>query len=184
MTTAELSRDGRGPALARPMQTTATVEAAMKNNRIAGKIVRFSFDDGPMAGKTFEHSFDVDGTVKFRQMGGEAKPGAERSDAKDASGSPGTKYEVGSIRDDVFAVSYLSPTGYTLTAILDFKTNGLVAFSSNEKMHLMQHGTFEVASSEAPAEPAKRDGRRAPAPHRGDVATSKNGEPISREAKP
>lgn len=133
----------------------------MKTDRIAGKIARFSFDDGPMAGKTFEHSFDVDGTVKFRQVGGGAKPGAERSDA---AGSPGTKYEVGSIRDDVLAVSYRSSAGYTLTAILDFKTNRLVAFSSNEKMHVMQHGTFEVTSSASGA-PAKRDGHRAQASH-------------------
>jgi hypothetical protein len=140
------------------------MEVAMKINRIAGKIVRFSFDDGLMAGKTFEHSFDVDGTVKFRQLGGGAKPGADESDAKDAAGSPGTKYEVGSIRDDVLAVSYRSSVGYTLTAILDFKTNRLVAFSSNEKMHVMQHGTFEVASSEA-STAAKRDGHRAQASH-------------------
>ena len=48
-------------ALARPMQLTATMEAAMNTDRIVGRIVRFSFDDGPMEGKTFEHSFDVDG---------------------------------------------------------------------------------------------------------------------------
>ena len=137
----------------------------MNTDRIVGKIVRFSFEDGLMAGKTFEHSFDADGTVKFRQLGGEAKPGAAESDAKDATGSPGTKYEVGSIRDDVSAVSYRSSAGYTLTAILDFKTKRLVAFSSNEKMHVMQHGTFEVASAETSTAPAKRDGHRAQASH-------------------
>ncbi len=137
----------------------------MKTEPIAGKLVRFRFEDGPMAGKTFEHSFDVDGTVKFREIGGGAKPGAERSDAKNATGSPGAKYEVASIRDDVLAVSYRSSAGYTLTAILDFKTNGLVAFASSEKTHGMQHGTFEVASSEAPDAPAKREEHRARAPH-------------------
>ena len=118
-----------------------------------------------MAGKTFEHSFDVNGTVKFREISSEAKPSAERSDAKNATESPGAKYEVGSIRDDVLAVSYRSSSGYTLTAILDFETHGLVAFSSNEKTHGMQHGTFEVASSDAPEAPAKREDDRAHAPH-------------------
>ncbi|MGD0678660.1 MAG: hypothetical protein ABSC94_24900 [Polyangiaceae bacterium] len=99
-----------------------------------------------MAGKTFEHSFGRDGTVKFRQVG-EAKRGSETSDTKDATEAPAAKYtakyEVESIRDDVLAISYQSVAGYTLTTILDLNTKTLVAFSSNEKMHLMQHGTFE-----------------------------------------
>jgi hypothetical protein len=40
-------------------------------------------------------------------------------------------------------VSYRSAAGYTLTTVLDFKTRKLVAFSSNEKMLTLQHGTFE-----------------------------------------
>jgi hypothetical protein len=123
----------------------------MNTHGIAGTVVRFRFDDGPMAGKTFEHSFDMNGTVTFRQVGDGAKPGAERSDAPDAPASPGAKYEVGSIRDDVLAVSYRSSAGYTLTAILDFKNKRLVAFSSNDKVHGIQHGTFEVTSSGAMA---------------------------------
>jgi len=43
----------------------------------------------------------------------------------------------------VSAVSYLSSAGYTLTAVLDFATKKLVAFSSNEKMLGIQHGTFQ-----------------------------------------
>jgi hypothetical protein len=147
------------------MHSEATTEANMKTDRIAGRTVLFSFDDGPMAGKTFEHSFDVKGTVTFRQVGGGAEPGAERSDAKNTTEKPGTKYELGSIRDDVSAVSYRSSAGYTLTAILDFKSARFVAFSSNEKMLSMQHGTFEVASSEVNAEPVKRDRHVARAPH-------------------
>jgi hypothetical protein len=63
----------------------------MSNDLIRGKTIRFTFRDGPMAHKTFEHVF------------------AE------------------------------------VTSVLDFKTRELVAFSSNDKMLSMQHGTFEQA---------------------------------------
>ena len=41
---------------------------------IRGKTLRFSFDDGAMAGKTFEHTFDADGTVTFRMRGAKRRP--------------------------------------------------------------------------------------------------------------
>ena len=42
---------------------------------------------------------------------------------------------------------YLSPSGYTLTVVLDYKTLKLVAFASNEKSLTMQQGTFEPLGS-------------------------------------
>ncbi len=111
----------------------------MSQDSVRGKVLRFSFDDGPMAQKSFEHRFDENGTVEFRQVGG-GKPGADK---KTANGNATTKYELATIRDGVSAVSYLSSAGYTLTAVLDFSTKKLVAFSSNEKMVGVQHGTFQ-----------------------------------------
>ncbi len=136
----------------------------MTTTRIAGTIVRFTFDDGPMAGKTFEHSFGVDGIVTFRQLGGGGSPANEKAEAKDSTGTPETKYEAEAIREDVVTVSYRSSAGYTLTAILDFKTHRLVAFSSNEKMHVAQHGTFEVVPTEKAAPAPRRDGHAAHTP--------------------
>lgn len=143
----------------------------MTKTQIAGTVVRFTFDDGPMAGKTFEHSFGVNGTVTFRQLGAGGSPAKEKTEAKDSTGAPETKYEAEAIREDIVTVSYRSAAGYTLTAILDFETHRLVAFSSNEKMHLAQHGTFEVAPADetrsAPASShpagASRPGGRAAA---------------------
>lgn len=63
------------------------------------------------------------------------------------------RYQVAPSRDDVCAVSYTSK-GYTLTTILDFESMKLVAFSSDQKMVSIQHGTFEtpdVRASEAKA---------------------------------
>jgi len=130
----------------------------MSNDPIRGKTLRFTFDDGPMAGKPFEHTFDADGTVAFRMIGGEKKPGDKPDHA------PSTKYEVAAIRDSVGAVSYLSSAGYTLTAILDFATKKLVAFSSNEKMLGIQRGSFEEVTGSATMASKPRDGAHAPAP--------------------
>jgi MoaF N-terminal domain len=93
---------------------------------IRGKTLRWTYDDGPMAGKTFEHRFGADGTVNFREPG-------------QPEGDP-AKYEVERISDDVHAVSYLSSHGWTLTTVLDRKTGKIVSFASNEKMLMVQHG--------------------------------------------
>jgi hypothetical protein len=116
----------------------------MSRSPLAGKTLRFSFEDGPMAGKTFEHLFGLDGGVTYRQ-----------SDSQ-GGGTTEKKYEAASIGQDVCAVSYLGSSGYTLTVVLDYRTHRLVAFSSNEKTHLMQRGTFEEMSAEAkPRGPAE-----------------------------
>ncbi len=103
----------------------------MSPNPVAGKTLRFTFDDGPMAKKTFEHVFESSGALQFRQL-----------DAK-GEGTTVNKYEAATIGADVQAISYLGSSGYTLTVVLDLRTNKLIAFSSNEKMLAMQHGTFE-----------------------------------------
>ena len=90
-----------------------------------------------MAGKSFDHTFNRNGGVTFREVGSDpnAKPGGA------------DQYEVASLGHDVHAVSYLSSSGYTLTVVLEFKTRKLVAFASNEKSLTMQRGTFEPLGS-------------------------------------
>jgi hypothetical protein len=108
----------------------------MSTDPIRGKTIRWTFVDGPVANKTFEHTFDDSGAVTFRLADGkEGKPGGAK------------KYEVAQVGDDVWAVSYLAPSGYTLTAVLDYRTHRLVAFASNEKELTLQKGTFEGSAS-------------------------------------
>ena len=108
--------------------------AVMGEDRIRGKTLRWTFEDGPVAGRAFEHTFNADGTVSYLMAGGASgdKPTTEK------------KYEVERVSDDVFAVSYLAASGYTLTTVLDFKSGKAVAFASNEKELTVQHGTFET----------------------------------------
>lgn len=109
----------------------------MFQNPITGHSLRWKFADGPMAGKSFDHTFSRHGSVTFREVGSDpnAKPGSAE------------QYQVASLGQEVHAVSYLSGSGYTLTVVLDYKTLKLVAFASNESSLIMQHGTFEPLGS-------------------------------------
>src|ERR1700753_1503903 len=105
----------------------------MSKDQIRGKTIRFTFQDGPMAKKTYEHVFEEDGTVRFYEVGGDAKRADAHVHQQEPKNAP-NKYEAVRVRADVWAVSYRSASGYTLTTVLDFETGKLVAFSSNEKM--------------------------------------------------
>jgi hypothetical protein len=48
------------------------------------------------------------------------------------------------VTDDVYAVSYLGSQGYTLTAVLDFADQSIVAFASNEKSWFPCKGRLEA----------------------------------------
>ena len=108
-------------------------------NPITGHSLRFRFTEGPVAGKSFDHTFSRNGAVSFREAGADpnAKPGCA------------DQYFVSPFCPDVYAVSYLSGAGHTLTVVLDFRTLRLVAFASNEKSLQMQQGTFELLGSAA-----------------------------------
>jgi molybdenum cofactor biosynthesis MoaF-like protein len=116
-------------------------EASMESDRVRGKTIRWTYEDGPMAGKRLEHTFGADGTVSWRETDGEEK------NTKQQTGKPATepkaKYQVAPVNDDVCVVSYLSASGYTLTSILDFASGTIVSFASNEKELVLQRGVFE-----------------------------------------
>lgn len=108
----------------------------MTRDPIRGATIHWKFE-GPMAGKTFEHVFGHDGTVSYRMLGGDSE----------SQLAPAVKCEIAHVAPDIWAVSYLGSSGYTLTVILDFETNALVSFASNEKELNQQKGTFEVVES-------------------------------------
>lgn len=109
----------------------------MVTNPITGHSLRLKFADGPVAGKSFDHTFSRNGTVVFVEADGDpnAKPGSA------------DQYQVASISQDIHTFSYLSGNGYTLTVVLDYKTMKLVAFASNENSLTLQQGTFELLGS-------------------------------------
>jgi molybdenum cofactor biosynthesis MoaF-like protein len=120
----------------------------MGSDPVRGKIIRWTYEDGPMAGKSFEHTFGNDGTVRWREIGGDQKSAKPPSNGNQKSGKQGpeakAKYEVARVNDDVYAVSYLSASGFTLTSVLDFESGTVVSFASNEKELVQQRGMFDV----------------------------------------
>jgi hypothetical protein len=111
----------------------------MVANPVTGHSLRFKFADGNMAGKAFDHTFNRNGQVTFREVGGDpnAKPGSA------------DQYQVASLGHDIHALSYLASNGYTLTVVLDYRTMKLVAFASNDKSLTQQQGSFELLGSAA-----------------------------------
>lgn len=103
----------------------------MGADQLRGTSVRWSYDDGPMAGKVFEHTFADDGTVTWRE-------GAGGGAAK--AGEPSAKYEVAAVTDSVYAVSYLAASGWTLTTVVDRSSRKIVSFASNEKSLVVKRG--------------------------------------------
>jgi hypothetical protein len=118
--------------------------ANMKADPITGNTIQWTFTDGPMAHKSFEHSFHDDGTLEFRMLG----------DKDDAKATTVNKYEVATVGAGVHAVSYLGPSGYTLTVVMDFHNRRMVAVGSNEKSVTMQRGTFKEMHAPKPMKQA------------------------------
>jgi hypothetical protein len=116
---------------------------------LRGKTIQWTYDDGPLAGKTFEHTFGNDGTVTWREKSAGDKTVKPPANGKQKTAKQGTeakaKYEVAPINEEVCAVSYLSESGFTLTSVLDFDSGTVVSFASNEKELVPQRGMFEVA---------------------------------------
>jgi len=109
---------------------------------IRGKTIRFAWDDGPTKGNVHEHVFHPDGTVEWH----DAKPGdpAKGSTAKAPTERP--PYAAFEVRKEVFAVSYLAESGFTLTVVLDFGSAQIVGFASGQGQWVPVRGTFEVVS--------------------------------------
>lgn len=124
----------------------------MEMERFRGRTLLFHFrdGDGAMAHRTFEHTFTDDGGVHFKEAG----PGGGQRAEPTGEGTQAKVCLIEKVREDVYAVSSLSPAGDTLTLVLDFATNRFTAFASNERDLSAHHGTFEtrVAIASAPTD--------------------------------
>jgi hypothetical protein len=108
---------------------------AMGTDPMSGKTIRWTYTDGGMKGMSYEHQFSTDGMVTWKEAGSDATPSADSSAA----------YEFAQIKDALYAVSYLSGSGYTLTTVVDEKTGKIVSFASNEKALTVHHGEIDGA---------------------------------------
>jgi hypothetical protein len=102
---------------------------------IRGKTMRWAWTEGPTQGKTHVHVFHEDGTVEWSDA---------EAPQKDGPANERVEYAAIQVADDVYVVSYLATSGYTLTVVLNFKNSKLVGFASGAKDWHPVQGTFEV----------------------------------------
>ena len=101
---------------------------------IEGKRIRFIWSDGPTAGKTHEHLFNSDGSVEYAPV----------EDGAAGKFTTEKQYAAFKVADDVFLVSYLGSSGYTLTVALNFRDNRLCGVASGVKEWFPVKGQFEI----------------------------------------
>ena len=102
---------------------------------VRGKTIRLTWTEGPTKGATHEHVFHQDGTVEWHDPKAAPKAGTAKERPK---------YGANKVADDIYAVSYLAPSGYTLTVVLNFRDHKVVGFASGAKEWYPVQGTFEV----------------------------------------
>jgi MoaF N-terminal domain len=105
--------------------------SAERADAIRGKTIRLKWSEGPTKGKTHEHVFHEDGTVEWHEPGG--APPKERPE-----------YGATKVADEIYVVSYLAGSGFTLTVVLNFRNRSVVGFASGAKDWFPVRGTLEV----------------------------------------
>ena len=101
---------------------------------VRGKTIRLTWTEGPTKGSTHEHVFHPDGTVEwYDPKAGKTGTAKERP-----------KYGAAKVADDIYVVSYLAPSGFTLTVVLNFRDHKMAGFASGAKEWYPVQGTFEV----------------------------------------
>jgi MoaF N-terminal domain len=108
---------------------------------IRGKTIQFRWTEGPTEGVTHEHVFYPDGTVEWRDT---TPQSAEGKQPRQSGPPERPAYAAVAVADGVYIVSYLAPSGYTLTVVLNFQNRRLIGFASSAKDWFPVRGTFEV----------------------------------------
>ncbi len=116
------------------------MQDAQRADAVRGRTIRFTWLDGPTKGKTYEHVFHDDGTVEWRDADRSEKSGAENRPAQ----TERPPYAAMKAADEIYAVSYLASSGYTLTVVLNFQDQSIVGFASGAKEWYPLRGRFEV----------------------------------------
>lgn len=107
-----------------------------------GTTMRWAWTEGPTKGKVHAHVFHGDGTVEWREVGGDAprKTGDDQPTSATPERVPYGAFEVG---PKMYAVSYLAGSGFTLTVVLNLETSEMVGYASNHESWFPLRGTCE-----------------------------------------
>lgn len=108
--------------------------------------MRWAWSEGPTKGKVHEHVFHDDGTVEWREVGGAAPKKAGGEDSASPAAPERVPYAAFDMAPEIYAVSYLAKSGFTLTVVVNLATKQLVGFASNDEAWFPVRGTCERAS--------------------------------------
>jgi len=102
---------------------------------IRGTTMQWAWREGPTQGQVHEHVFHDDGTVEWHDAGSAPpkKPSEKAAGAHGSTRPERLPYAAFEVTPEVFAVSYLSPSGFTLTVMLNFATRQMVGVASGGK---------------------------------------------------
>lgn len=119
---------------------------AEKSRSLAGQTFRWKFNDGPTAGKTYEHTFNSDGTVVYREADDAGKGRSESWKSVTGQKQSPTRYAAFEVASETHLVSYLAESGFTLTVALNLQTKKCYGVASSEKQWFPVTGTLEVVT--------------------------------------
>ena len=108
-------------------------------NRVRGRRLRWTFAEGPQAGKTYGHTFHPDGKVEYRAVEDRAV-----DTPRGATGGERPAYAAYAVSEAVELVSYRAESGFTLTVALNFADHRMVGIASNSEQWFPARGTFEM----------------------------------------
>jgi len=103
-------------------------------NSLTGTTINWSFEDGPMARVHFEHELNADGSVTWRILDGQHKDAVGRAPS----------YAAERVNHDTWVVSYLSPSGHTLTVVMNLVDGSAFGIASNDTSWVPMRGRFEI----------------------------------------
>jgi hypothetical protein len=111
---------------------------SLRPSRLAGRSFRFTWTAGPNVSVTHEHVFHMDGTVSYAPIEPDRPP--QYTTAK--------QYGAFEVAPDTFLVSYLDPSGYTLSVAMNFKDRRLHGFAASATKWYPVQGRFEELSKQ------------------------------------
>jgi hypothetical protein len=111
---------------------------SLRPSRLAGRTFRFTWTAEPKNSVTHEHVFHTDGTVSYAPIESDRPP--QYKTAK--------QYGAFEVAEDVFLVSYLDTSGYSLSVAMNFKTHRLQGFAATNTQWYPVQGRFEELSKE------------------------------------
>ena len=113
-----------------------------RSDAVRGRTLRWSWTEGPTRGETYEHRFGEDGTVTWRRV----EPGEDPGQPPPGNPRERATYCAMRLSDEICLVSYLGPSGFTLTVAVNFRTGAVAGFASGADAWFPVRGTNEIVS--------------------------------------